>query len=439
MSKNKKANKVAPKGAKRKNKMANSKAETIAVSNKSGPRVPRAVQSGNGTVVTHTETYGVNVTGSDPFSVFATWALQPGLKTYSRGSPLGQWLPEIAQNFDTYEIEQLRFKFRTACSTLTTGLAVFGFEPNPEGTSPTTYQELRNMYSADVSVHSNLTFDVSSRCRKKLLIRKGGVVNLPSYDAGKVYFATIGVTGNALIGFVDVEYRIRLSNPQASITSSTLVPVNPQLPLPTQRYVLDASVMPSVDCSASSDEAFSRFIGSAVTTGAVSLTKVAARNYLATNVNLDNGCKFVHGARTLYNQLIFNYSGRFRVRFNPKWDWKDLNMFAIVPFGGGPGVAMSRYNYQVYNNIDGSGMADLPCQIYTHRGFTGVATLDPDPGTDVWPSMEWDVNVVASDGMIIMIGFLDYNGKSTAATVTGRAGLGNTELLITYLGPTVVM
>ncbi len=439
MSKNKKANKMAPKGAKRKVKMANQTSkETIAVASKSGPRIPRTIQSGNGTVVTHTETYGLNVTGTDPFSIFATWAVQPGLKTYSRGSPLGQWLPEIAQNFDNYEIESLRFKFRTACSTLTTGLAVFGFEPNPEGVAPTTYQELRNMYSADASVHTNLTFDVSSRCRKKLLIRKGGVVNLPSYDAGKVYFATIGVTGNALIGFVDVEYRVRLTNPQASVTSSSLVPVNPLLPLPVQRYAWDASGMPSVDCSANSDEAFSRFLGGATTTGAVSMTQVAPRNYDALNVNLDGGCKFVHGSRTLYNQLVFNYSGRYRIRFNPKWDWKDLNMFAIVPFGSGLGTTMTRRQYQVYNSIDGAGLTDLPCQIYTHRGFTGVATLDPDPGTDVWPSMEWDINVTASDDMTIMVGFLDYNSKSTAATVIGRSGLGTSELLITYLGPIVV-
>ena len=206
-------------------------AEPIANVSKQGNRTPKTIATAKGTVVSHTETYGVNVTGSDPFQVFATWALNPGLSSFNKGSPLGQWLPQIAQNFDNYEIEMLKFKFRTACSTLTTGLAVFGFEPNPEGSVPTTYQEMRNMYSSDGSVHANLVFDVSSRVRRKLLIRKGSVVNLPSYDAGKVYFSTIGVTGNALIGFVDVEYRIRLTNPQSSVT--TITPVVNSLPTPS--------------------------------------------------------------------------------------------------------------------------------------------------------------------------------------------------------------
>ena len=196
--KNGKAKKPNMAEQKQKQKVRTPRAEAIALVSKSGPRIPKTVSSGNGTIVTHTETYGVNVTGSDPFTVFATWALQPGLKSYSRGSPLGQWLPEIAQNFDNYEIESLRFKFRSACSTLTTGLAVFGFEPNPEGAVPSTYQEMRNMYSVDGSVHANLTFDVSSRVRKKLLIRKGSVVNLPSYDAGKVYFFGPIVTGKQI-------------------------------------------------------------------------------------------------------------------------------------------------------------------------------------------------------------------------------------------------
>ena len=196
------------------------KTESVAMVQKSGPRQPKTTMSRNATVVTHTETYGANVVGTSDFSLVSTWALQPGLSTYSRGSPLGQWLPQIAQNFDNYEIESLKFKFRTACSTLTTGLVVFGFEPNPEGTAPTTYQELRNMYSVDGSAHANLVFDVSNKVKRRLLIRKTTVNNLPSYDAGRVYMATIGVNDSSLVGFVDVEYRIRLINPQSATTSN---------------------------------------------------------------------------------------------------------------------------------------------------------------------------------------------------------------------------
>ncbi len=435
MSKNKKANNAMPKGKKAKSKTQPKnapRAESIAVVQKAGPRVPRTTQMGNGTVVTHTETYGVNVTGSDPFNVFATWAVQPGIKSYSRGSPLGQWLPEIAQNFDNYEIEHLRFKFRTACSTLTTGLAVFGYEPNPEGTLPQTYQEMRNMYSVDGSVHANLTFDVSPKVRRKLLIRKTAVVNLPSYDAGKVYFGTIGVTGSALIGFVDVEYRIRLTNPQSSVTSSDPIPLNNQLPFPVQRWALDMASLTAVNVGTSCAQVCESFIGSATSSGAPLFSR-ATRLVGSMSTTIDSGV-FSGGAFT-GNVFVAQSSGRYRIKFSPRLDWQDLKMFALLPFSSSvSSTTMTRCQYQVLDSISAGSFTTLPCQVYAHRGFTGVVTGDPDPGTDVWPSFEWEVMLNAGDDLLICLGNLSYNGVSSSATVTGRSGLGVTEVLVTYLG-----
>jgi len=437
--KNGKAKKPNMAKQKPKQKVRTPRAEAVALVSKSGPRIPKTVSSGNGTVVTHTETYGVNVTGSDPFTVFATWALQPGLKSYSRGSPLGQWLPEIAQNFDNYEIESLRFKFRSACSTLTTGLAVFGFEPNPEGSAPATYQEMRNMYSVDGSVHANLTFDVSSRVRKKLLIRKGSVVNLPSYDAGKVYFSTIGVGGNALIGFVDVEYRIRLMNPQSSVTSTVQPLVNPLLPLPTQRWTQDMSIMTTTNCATDCDGLFSWFLTStsAVNQGA-QLTTFTARNSDALNTTVGS-CKYVCPARTVAGTLRFAFGGRYRVTFTPRVDYEDLKMFCFAPVIG-PNTSGARNfpTYQVYGDPGGGSVINLPIQHYTHRGFTGTAINDPNPGTDVWPTYTWVINVAPDDDFHIMCGVLTYNSVSTTtANVIGRANLGVSELLIELLGNAV--
>ena len=435
MSKNRKANNAMPKGKKAKGKNVPKtapRAESIAVVQKAGPRIPRTTQMGNGTVVTHTETYGVNVTGSDPFNVFATWAVQPGIKSFSRGSPLGQWLPEIAQNFDNYEIEHLRFKFRTACSTLTTGLAVFGYEPNPEGTIPTTYQEMRNMYSVDGSVHANLTFDVSPKVRRKLLIRKTAVVNLPSYDAGKVYFGTIGVTGNALIGFVDVEYRVRLMNPQSSVTSSELVPLNNQLPFPTQRWVWDGASMPAVDCAVNCFEQCERFIGQATFSGAPLITRTV-RSVTSQATTIDSGIFTAPGFGG--NVFVASVGGRYRIRYSPRWDWQDLKMFAVVPFSSSSASGtMTRCQYQVLDSVTSGSYTTLPCNVYAHRGFTGTVTGDPNPGTDVWPTFEWEVLLNAGDDLLIGVGNLSYNSVSTAATVTGRAGLGVTEVVFTYLG-----
>nr|WRQ65783.1 structural protein [Tolivirales sp.] len=414
--------------------MATPKGETVAVVQKSGARMPKTVQAGMGTVVSHTETYGVNVTGSNQFSVFANWALQPGIKTFSRGAPLGSWLPEIAQNFDTYEILQLKFRFRTACSTLTPGLAAFAYEPNPDGSVPTSFQELRNMYSVDGSVHANLSFDISNKVHKKLLVRKTNVVNLPSYDAGRVYFSTVGVTDGSLIGFVDVEYKIRLTNPQSSITSTVVVPANPMLPIPTQRWTYDYGSEAANNCATACDFPFVAFATNATSVGAPLFTK-ANRAYNSIDVTPEAGCKFAHGGRSSVSMFIAGVAGRYRLRFTPKWDWEDLKMFTLCPFvSSASEPQQARGTYQIYSDITTGTVTTLPASIYTHRGFTGTAAGDPNPGTDVWPTFTWEVNLNAGDDVAILIGNLLYNSVSGTANVTGRSNLGLTELIVEYLG-----
>lgn len=412
--------------------------ESVAIVQKSGPRMPKTITKGNGTVVSHTETYGVNITGSDPFALSATWAIQPGLKTYSRGSPLGVWLPEIAQNFDNYEIESLKFKFRSACSTLTTGLAVFGYEPNPEGVAPATYQELRNMHSVDGSVHANLVFDVTSKVRRRLLIRKGNVVNLPSYDAGRVYFGTIGVGNNALVGFVDVEYRVRLMNPQASITSTAPVLANPLLPLPAQWLSWDASGMVELNVATNSLEPWQWFCDGIAAGGGTNqgaqLMAPTSRYYDALSATYASGCKYVIPVGSGKSSLRVVNSGNYRVSFTPRWDWYDLKMYALAPFRSpnSPGAVTPCYT-QVFTQLDGvAGTIDVDHK--THRGFTGTATLDPNPGTDVWPTFTWEVMLYADDDFQVLVGQLLYNDASTDAKVRGRTNLGRTTLKIEYLG-----
>lgn len=409
--------------------------EPIAKVTKQGNRMPRTVTIGKGTVVSHTETYGINVTGSNLFSVFATWAIQPGLSAYSKGAPLGSWLPQIAQNFDNYEIESLKFKFRTACSTLTTGLAVFGYEPNPEGTAPTTYQEIRNMFSVDGSVHSNLTFDVSGKTKKKLLIRKGNVFNLPSYDAGKVYFATIGVTGEALIGFVDVEYKIRLTNPQASATTSAL-PVVVAMPNPVQDWSLDFSSVGDVNAVTEGDYFTNGHLATSASTGAALFAK-ATGNYPAFDNTYSGGLKFKWPSRTGYSTFNCLVEGRYHFRFAPKIGYEDLKMFAMNVFKvtvGGTTLATRK----VFTDINGQGELQLANQFYTHRGFTGTAVGDPNPGTEVWPMIDYYVDCSVGDRLLFAIGICNYNSVSTTtANYRGYSGIGISSLVATYLGPLV--
>nr|WRQ64896.1 structural protein [Sobelivirales sp.] len=410
--------------------------EPISRTTKTGNRAPKTKTVNGGTVVSHCETYGTNVTGSVNYALSSTWALNPGLQTYSKGSPLGLWLGQIATNFDKYEIQSLRFKFRTACSTLTTGLVFFGFEPNPEGTEPSTYQEIRNMYSVDGSAHANLTFDVTSKVKKQLLIRKGNVNNLPSYDAGKVYFGTIGVNEGALVGFVDVEYRVKLISPQSAVTSNTVLPITVIGALPTWRYEADTSGVGNVNCATEcANFVHTGFLSGGTVTGAplVSLNASSINSFDKTY----RGCNFK--TTSVGSALVLRHAnnGRHRMKIDLKIGYEDLKMFAITLINTADGSQAKR---KVYSAIDGGTTAYMPVDVYTHRGFTGVATLDPNPGTEVWPTFtfEYDVFDNVTSTPAICIGVVPYNSVSTTtANVRGYTGLGTSIITVEYLGPLI--
>nr|WRQ64790.1 structural protein [Sobelivirales sp.] len=428
----------------RKAQKATRKIEPVATVSKSGNRAPKTKTVRGGTVVSHCETYGTNITGSVNYELASMWALNPGLQTYSKGNPLGLWLGQIATNFDKYEIQSLKFKFRTACSTLTTGLVFFGFEPNPEGTEPTSYQEIRNMYSVDGSAHANLTFDVSSKVRKQLLIRKGNVNNLPNYDVGKVYFGTIGVNENALVGFVDVEYRVKLISPQSSTTSNTVIPATVLGALPTWRLEVNAAGVGDVNSATKCWEFIhSGLLGQPSTvTGAPLVTLETS----SVGQNVDTtfrGCTFKQTAGTFYS-LRHNAVGRYRMTLDLKIGYEDLKMFAITLLKQ-PALTTDPMSRTVYAAIDGGSVTTMPVSCYTHRGFTGTAVGDPNPGTEVWPVyvFEYDITsltVYGERSPKISIGVVPYNSVSTTtANIRGYTGLGTSLIQVEYLGPLITV
>lgn len=410
--------------------------ESVAVTNRSGPRMPRTTMTNGTTVVTHTETFGTNIVGSSAFSLTDTWAIQPGISTYSKGEPMGVWLPQIAQNFDNYEVESLKFKFRTACSTLTPGLGIFAYEPNPEAFAPTTYQEMRNMYSIDASIHSNFALDVTSRCKGRRLTRRGNVVNLPSYDLGKVYFATIGVTDGALCGFVDVEYKIRLMNPQSANSLVASANIQSVGPVARQRYFFDASTVGAGNAATDCNGYMSTILALSTSVGAA-LTTTPARSIVAGSHTVEGANVFVNPAVATCRVLQFARAGRYRISFQPRLDWEDLKLFSFGVFRVlADGTASTGAVQTVYGDLNGATTLTLTAPIYAHRGFTGTAVGDPNPGTDLFPVFVWDVDALTDNyQFIIKIGVLSYNSVSTtSAAFQGRSGLGLTKIDIDYLG-----
>lgn len=407
---------------------------SVSTNTYSGGRRPMTSMSNGATVVTHTETYGVAVTGTSGFEVFSTFALQPGLETYSRGSPLGIWLPQIARNYDNYEIQSLRFNYRTACSTLEKGIVSMAFEPNPEGSIPTTYTEYRNMHSVDGSCHANLSFDVSKFVAgERKLIRKGPVVNLPSYDMGKVYIATIGCTDNTPLGFVDVSYTVKLLNPQSAITS--IVPsfvYSPSRPVTRFEFVPQSTAASNAatDCF----QVAATMVASSTVAGADMWTKFTGiPNY---NATVWGGCKFAQTTAVPHwvAGMKSTYGGRYNVKVQIAADFEDLKLFAANMFAYRAGTLgpSSRQIVDAAGSVPSS-LTNIPV---VHRGFSGTAVGDPNPGTDLGLVGSWEVALDPGDALILGVGVRTYNSVSSAnASVTFRTELGPSFIELEYLGP----
>lgn len=291
------------------------------------------------------------------------------------------------------------------------------------------------MYSVDGSAHANLVFDISSKVRKQLLVRKGNVNNLPNYDVGKVYFGTIGVNENALVGFVDVEYRVKLISPQSSTTSNTVNPVSVLGALPTWRYEVNAAGIG--DCNSATSSAIFMHTGvfsGGTVTGAPLIT-LATSGFPAYDTTI-RGCTFKQGA---FNGIAMQHvnNGRYRMTVDLKVGYEDLKMFAVTLLHASSGVALSR---RVYSALDGGSSVTIPTQCYTHRGFAGTAVGDPNPGTEVWPVYVFDYDIVtgALNAPILAIGVVPYNSVSTTtANIRGYTGLGTSVITVEYLGPLI--
>lgn len=170
-----------------------------------------------GTVVSHTEVISSAVPALATFGLTHTIAVQPGLTTYSRGSPLGNWLPQIANQYDHYEFLRLKIRYVPTCATTRDGLVMMSFEPNPEDNPPSDFVTFKNATrNVSAPVREPLVMDVSDLVRKKLLVRSANVGSLPLYDIGKIFVASMN--GNDLsAGYLEVDYSVRFSCPQSNL------------------------------------------------------------------------------------------------------------------------------------------------------------------------------------------------------------------------------
>lgn len=407
----------------------------ISVNFQAGNRNPSTHSDKTGTIVTHSETYGINVTGTSSFGVFSQWAVQPGISVYSNGSPLGQWLPQIGNNFDNYEIKHLKFVYRSSCSTLEPGLVAFGYEPNPVGSVPGSLQELRNMKSVMGTVHKDLSFDVSNLARGARLTRKGAVVGYPSYDAGKVFFATNGCTDLAKLGFIEVYYTVRFFNPQSS-TSTTVPNITYDPVQPVWRITYSPSAAGSVEnCSVNCFNPWHPAVSAALSEQGAPLFQRVNATIPALDLSF-GGYQFKHSGNSLTTMKCL-LGGRYRLRAALNGNFEDLKLFAMAPFRRtATGASYELAVTLISDSNLGSSLTEIGVIPISHRGFTGTAVSDPNPATDLEARGEWDINIDLGDSLMIGLGVRTYNSVSTStANFQNAVGCGISSLELAYLGP----
>jgi len=170
--------------------------------------------SGDGRVlVTHREYIGdVSTVGTD-FAVFYK-AIQPGLQlTFP-------WLSTLARNYESYRFRRLAFSYEPAVSTSSAGSVMMAFDydaADPIANSKTVMLAYHG--AARGPCWSSIRLEADQADLDKLpqrFIRSSGLaanLDIKMYDAGNFICATQGISANAGVGELYVEFCVELITP----------------------------------------------------------------------------------------------------------------------------------------------------------------------------------------------------------------------------------
>lgn len=178
---------------------------------------PRMSASDGGLRIKHREYLGeVNsVTGLE----FATpdvryLEINPGLVSAF------PWLSAIANRFDYYTLNSVRFHFSASCGTMTAGSVILAPDYDVSDYTPESVFELQTMQgtvrtSAWKSIDLTCSPPLLKNMVKERLVRSGAIeaVSYSLYDSMVLYYATVGFTGGINVGSLWVEYDVSLRSP----------------------------------------------------------------------------------------------------------------------------------------------------------------------------------------------------------------------------------
>lgn len=163
--------------------------------------------------ITHRE-YIVDIAGSVTFTSLQA-SINPGL------SGVFPWLSGVAQRYESYRFDSLKFCFETEAPTSATGTVLLVSDYDASDSAPENKTQAMAYRS---SVRSPPWSDCCSQAlredlskRSSYYVRNGALAanqDVKLYDTGNLFVCTQGQANTNTIGELYVEYRIRLMTPQ---------------------------------------------------------------------------------------------------------------------------------------------------------------------------------------------------------------------------------
>lgn len=168
----------------------------------------------DGSILLTNEEYIADLTGVNTFTP-VSFAVNPGLvSTFP-------WLSNVANNYEFYTFQSLRFEFRTTVGTTNSGSVAMAMDYDAADVAPTTRAK---MLSYDGAVSGPVFSPLTLECPKSHMIKmavqrytRGGAVpsgkDVKTYDLGNLYVSTICAT--AAVGQLFVRYTVKLQVPHS--------------------------------------------------------------------------------------------------------------------------------------------------------------------------------------------------------------------------------
>lgn len=422
----------------------------IAHNYKSANKPASLLTKDGATVVAHKEVASESVSCEATFSVVQTFAVQPAITSYSRGSPLGTWLPKVASEYDNYEFTSLKLHYVPTCATTVPGLIIMSYDPNPDGAAPDSFSSMKNANCATTGpARERLTLDISKLVKgRKLLTRDAPVTTYPLYDAGRVFVGSIAGS-DIPTGYLEMEYVVKLTNPQTGpridysgvvtpLNQATVYQDNVLSGAPgTQRWFGSGNANRNcfdyfIDCVQHAPLVYGR--------GApVSLYGPTPRASLLNFKSLTSGVLYSAAEGKNVSAWQALRAGRFRLTATMPGDWQNYAMFGAEVLrwkvGNSPNLSNPIPATDVV--LDNNGQyAEVPATYSGWRGLRSTVSGGTD-NDDFVPKVDITFVAEVNDRFTLAVGIRqDTNvGENADAWLLYDTRAGISQVKLEFLGP----